>query len=77
MSRPAVMPGGGSDRAHPVRRWWQTQSHYTAIEQTCTRFRKDDQRREQFRLLADGQGKDFQRLALPHSSSIVPWRTAD
>ena len=92
----AMMLDAGSDRAHPVRRWWQTQSHYTAIEQTCTRFRKDDQGREQFRLLPNPDGDDFQfwvvaddgiatnqadsrlqRIALPHSDSIVPWGSTD
>lgn len=56
----AMMLDGGDTRAHPVRRWWKTQSHYTAIEQACTRFRKDDQGREQFRLLPTDGGDDFQ-----------------
>ena len=56
----AMMLEGNDRRVNPVRRWWQTLSHYTAIEQTQTRFRKDDQGREQFRLLPNDDADDFE-----------------
>jgi len=56
----AMMLEGHDPRVRSVRRWWQTLSHYTAIEQALTRFRKDDQGREHFRLLPNEEGDDFQ-----------------
>lgn len=56
----AMMLDGGDNLARPVRRWWQTKRHYSAVEQACTPFRQDKQGREQFRLLPDGDGCDFQ-----------------
>lgn len=55
----AMMMDAHDPRVHPVRRWWQTLSRYTAIEQACTRFRKDDQGREQFKLLPNEEGDGF------------------
>ncbi|WP_309678799.1 type I-F CRISPR-associated helicase Cas3f [Polaromonas sp.] len=54
----AMMVDGDGSLVDPVRRWWQTLSHYTAIEQKRTRFRRDDQGREPFVLLPD-DGDDF------------------
>ena len=53
-----MMVDGDGSLVDPVRRWWQTLSHYTAIEQKRTRFRRDDQGREPFVLLPD-DGDDF------------------
>lgn len=55
----AIMVDGDGSRVDLVRRWWQTLSHYTAIEQSRTRFRRDDQGRETFRLLPNDEGDDF------------------
>jgi CRISPR-associated endonuclease/helicase Cas3 len=55
----AMMLESDDSRVHPVRRWWQTLSHYTAIEPSRTRFRKDDQGRESFRLMPNSEGDDF------------------
>jgi CRISPR-associated endonuclease/helicase Cas3 len=53
------MNGDGSQRVDIVRRWWETLSHYTAIEQNHTRFRRDAQGREAFVLLPDDADEDF------------------
>ena len=55
----AMMNGDGLRRVDVVRRWWETLSHYTAIEQNRTRFRYDAQGREAFVLLPDDDGEDF------------------
>lgn len=56
----AMMNGDGlRRRVDVVRRWWETLSHYTAIEQNSTRFRRDTQGREAFVLLPDDAGEDF------------------
>lgn len=55
----AMMVDGDGSRVDPVRRWWQTLSHYTAIEQNRTRFRCDDQGRDSFRLMPNEDGDDF------------------
>ena len=54
-----MLEGADAQRVDPVRRWWQTLSHYTAIEQARTRFRRDDEGREQFALLPNDEGDDF------------------
>jgi CRISPR-associated endonuclease/helicase Cas3 len=55
----AMMVDGDGSKLVFVRRWWQTLSHYTAIEPSLTRFRRDDQGREAFRLLPNDDGDDF------------------
>ncbi len=55
----AMMVDGDGSLLDYVRRWWEKPSHYTAIEPSRTRFRRDDQGREAFRLLPNDDGDDF------------------
>lgn len=54
-----MMVDGDGSLLDYVRRWWEKPSHYTAIEPSRTRFRRDDQGREAFRLLPNDDGDDF------------------
>ena len=47
------------DREHHVRRWWQTLSHLTAVEQRRKPFRYDPLGREEFVLLPNDDEDDF------------------
>jgi CRISPR-associated endonuclease/helicase Cas3 len=58
---PEDQPEDGVDKELTVRRWWQTLSHLTGVEQRSKPFRHDPQGREEFMLLPteDEDGFEF------------------
>ena len=52
------------DKALTVRRWWQTLSHLTGVEQRCKPFRHDPQGREEFVLLPTEDENNFEFCTL-------------
>lgn len=56
---PEVQSEDGVNEELTVRRWWQTLSHLTGVEQRSKSFRHDPQGREEFVLLPTDNDEDF------------------
>lgn len=61
---PEDQPADGVDKELTVRRWWQTMSHLTGVEQRSKPFRHDPQGREEFMLLPIEGEDDFEFCTL-------------
>ena len=61
---PEDQPDEGGDQELTVRRWWQTLSHLTGVEQRCKPFRHDPQGREEFMLLPNDDEDGFEFCTL-------------
>jgi CRISPR-associated endonuclease/helicase Cas3 len=74
----------GVDEELTVRRWWQTLSHLTGVEQRIKPFRHDPQGREEFVLLPSEDEEDFAFCTLDeegrqqnHDNLFAPLALAD
>jgi len=63
---PEDQPDDGvyEEQSLSVRRWWQTLSHLTGVEQRIKPFRHDPQGREEFMLLPTGDDDGFEFCTL-------------
>jgi CRISPR-associated endonuclease/helicase Cas3 len=74
----------GVDQELTVRRWWQTMSHLTGVEQRSKPFRHDTQGRAEFVLLPTEDDEDFEFCTLDeegrqqnHGNLFVPLTLAE
>jgi CRISPR-associated endonuclease/helicase Cas3 len=82
---PEDQPDDGEDQElTTVRRWWQTLSHLTGVEQRSKPFRHDPQGREEFVLLPTDNDEDFafctldeEGLQQTHDNLFAPLALAD
>ena len=81
---PEEQPDDGLYEELTVRRWWQTLSHLTGVEQRSKPFRHDPQGREEFVLLPTDDDEDFAFCTLDeegrqqtHDNLFVPLALAD
>jgi CRISPR-associated endonuclease/helicase Cas3 len=81
---PKDQPEDGLYEELTVRRWWQTQSHLTGVEQRSKPFRHDPQGREEFVLLPTDNDEGFSFCTLDeegrqqtHDNLFAPLALAD